>query len=177
MVDENKKMVKEEIKPDVKKEEVKAEKPKKEEKPSIAKPVIKKKNKAIANGFSVRISLKASIAICKMISRKSPENAIEILEQVLLKKKAVPMRTREIGHRKGKGICEGRFPKRASEEIIKILKQLIANSNINEIENPIITIAKANKATRPYRSGGKKAKRTHIYLEAMDKTKLKLKKK
>ena len=48
---------------------------------------------------------------------------------------------------------------------------------VNGIEDPVIVIARADKAARPFRRGGRKAKRTHVYLEARQKTKLDKKKK
>jgi hypothetical protein len=48
---------------------------------------------------------------------------------------------------------------------------------VNEIENPVITIAMPNIASRPFRREGKRAKRTHVHLEARDKTKLIVRKK
>jgi hypothetical protein len=80
------------------------------------------------------------------------------------------MNNREVPHRKG--MMAGRFPRNASREFILLLKQLRANSSVNSIENPIIVLARADKASRPYRRGGVRAKRTHVYLEARDKTKL-----
>ena len=142
-----------EVKQEIKKNEVKQkEEKKKEEK--------KPKDKAVVNGISLKVSSKHCFAICKMLKGKSPDRAIEILEDVVKKKKAVPMKNREVAHQKGKGIAGGRFPKKASVEIINLLKQLKANAIVNGIENEVITIAKANKASRPYRRAGRRAKRT-----------------
>jgi len=129
------------------------------------------KDKAIARGASVRISSKHSFAICRMIKKKTPERAIEMLEEVILKKRAVPMKDMEVPHRKG--MAGGRYPQTAAGEFIGILKQLKANANVNGIDNPIIIIAKADKASRPLRREGRKSKRTNVYLEAVDRTKLK----
>ena len=65
-----------------------------------------------------------------------------------------------------------KYPKKACEAIIPLIKQVEANAVIAEIENPIIVLAISNRATRPYRRAGRKAKRTHMYLEVKDKTKL-----
>jgi len=140
------------------------------------------KDKAVANGFSLPVSTKHSVAISRLIMRTSPDKAIETLELVLQKKLAVPMRNLEVPHRKrslmpsnaGGG---GRFPRNAAKEFINLLKQLKANCDVNEIENPVITLAVSNLASRPFRREGKRAKRTHVHLEAKDKTKLNLKKK
>ena len=131
------------------------------------------KEKAIANGFSLRISLKHSVAICKVLIGKNPDDAIKRLEDVVSKKRSIPMSKLEVAHQKGKGISGAKYPKNACLSIIEIIKQVKANAVVNGIENPVISIAKSNKASAPFRKGGRKAKRTHIYLEVADKTKLK----
>jgi len=141
-------------------------KDKKEKKPEV------KKDKAVANATSLRISTKASISVCKVIRGKTPESAVKRLEEVIKERRVIPMASREVGHQKGKGIAGGRFPKNACKDIIGVIKQLQANSIIAGIENPIITIAKADKGSAPFRRDGRKGKRTHIHLEAMDKSKL-----
>jgi ribosomal protein L22 len=135
------------------------------------------KDKAVASGTSLRISCKNSMAICNLIRGRSPEWSVQRLEDVLKGKRAVPMAGREVPHQKGKGLAGARYPRNASQEMIKLLKQLSANAIVNGVENPIITLAKANVASRPYKSQGRRAKRTHITLEVMDKTKLVKKKK
>lgn len=125
-----------------------------------------KKNFAVVNASNIPISTKHSKAICKFIKGKKVENAISNLEQVLVLKKAVPMKG-EIAHRKGKGMMSGRFPKKASENFIKLLKSLLANSINNEIESPVIVEAVSNIGSRPYgRFGRTRMKRTHIKITA-----------
>jgi len=143
-------------------------KPAEKKKPIQKKPVVKK-TEAIVNGISVPISTKHSIAICRFIKHKKIETAIKDLEDVLMYKKAVPMKG-EIPHRKGKGMMSGRYPKNAVESFINLLKSLLANSNANELENPVIKEAFANFAQRPAgRFGRTKKKRTHIKIVAKEK--------
>ncbi len=158
----------------------KAEKKKDEEKSENVqekkvkkKPVkVIKKDKAIVNGRSLPISTKYSMAICKFIKNKTIEKAIADLEEVLKFKKAVPMKG-EIPHRKGK-IMSGRYPINAIKEFIILLKNLLANSNVNGLEEPKIVEAIPNKASRPYgRFGSVKRKRTHVQIIAKEKNKLK----
>jgi len=152
------------------------EEEKKEEKPVQTKPKIKK-TKAVVDSNNLPISTKYSIAICKFIKGKKIEKAIEDLNQVVLKKKAVPMKG-EIPHRKGR-IMSGRFPKKASEHFIKLLKSLSGNANFNEIEQPIIIEAIANIGSRPYgRFGRIRRKRTHVKIVAknIQKKKMEVKK-
>ncbi len=127
-----------------------------------------KKEQAVVNISSAPVSTKYSIAICKFIKNKKISDAIEDLEKVVMKKKPVPMKG-EIPHRKGK-IMSGRYPKRASEFFIKILKSLEANANAHEVENPVIVEAIPNIASRPYGKFGRvRRKRTHIKIVAKEK--------
>ncbi len=146
------------------------------EKKKPAKVEIKPKEKAFVNGNSMRLSLKHCKWICRMIKGKTPEKAIEMLTEVVNGKRAVPMPTLEVGHRKGKGMAGGRFPRKASLEIINLLKQVGANANVSMVENPVIVIAKANKASMPFKRNRRRAKRCHVYIEVKDKTKIRKKK-
>ncbi|MFZ5955004.1 MAG: uL22 family ribosomal protein [Nanoarchaeota archaeon] len=149
-------------------------KPKDEKKQEIKvkdkKEVKIKKDKAIVNGRSLRISSKHSFAIAKMLKGKTPDKAIEILNNVVKKRRAVPMNNREVPHKKD--IMSGSYPRNAALEFIKLIEQLKANSVVNGIENPVISIIKADKASRPFRREGKRAKRTHVFLEAHDRIKI-----
>jgi len=160
---ENKKNKETEEKAVETKKEKSAKKPEKQE--------IKPKEKAYVYGKSLSISPKHCFAVCKMIKGKTPEKAVELLTNVAKGKIPVHMKNREVAHKKGKGVAGARYPKKASLEIIKLLKQVNANAVVNSIDNPVIFIAKANKASRPYRREGRRAKRTHVYIEVKDKTK------
>ena len=153
--------------------DVKVEAPKEEKK--ITKPK-EKKTEAVVNSHSLPISTKHSVAVCKFIKHKRIETAIANLQQVITKKKAIPMKG-EIPHRKGR-IMSGRFPKNAAEHFIKVLKTLTANANVNGLTNPVISEAIANLAQRPRGKGGRiKKKRTHVKIVAVEKSSKKEKKK
>ncbi len=129
---------------------------------------IERKEEAKARGKDLSISTKHSVAICRFIKNKRIEKAIVDLEQVIKRKKAVPMKG-EIPHRKGKGMERGRYPVKACKAFIKVLKDLAANSIVGGLEEPYIYIAKADKASRPYRRfGSRRFKRTHVLLVARD---------
>lgn len=128
------------------------------------------KDKAFVNAYTMQISSKHSYCICDMIRGKDIDKAIEMLEEVLIFKRAVPMNGMEIPHRHG--MMSGRYPKNASKEFILLLKQLKANASVNEIDNAVITSAIANRGSRHFRRGGTRSKSTHVYLEVKDKTKL-----
>ena len=128
-----------------------------------------KKEEAVVNAKNLPISTKFSVSICKFIKGKEIERAIADLEDVLAKRKAVPMKG-EYAHKKGKRMSGGKYPKNATEQFIKLVKSLGANSNYNGIENPIIVEAVANKASEPHgRFGRIRRKRTHVTLKAKEK--------
>ena len=153
-------------KSEVKKEEIKTE---------VKKTEIKKvkKNEAIVRGLNLPISSKQSFAISKFIKYKEIGQAIRELEEILLHKKALPMKG-EIPHRRGKGMMSGRYPKNAITAFIKLLKSLTANANVNEISNPVIFEAYGNFASRPYGKFGRiRKKRSNVVIIAREKIKLK----
>jgi len=129
---------------------------------------IPKKTLAEVNALSVPVSTKVSRDICKFILGKKVDDAVNLLEEVSKMKKVVPMKG-EIPHRRGK-IMSGRFPHKAAKEILILVKSLRANSLANGLENPIISEAISNKASRPFgRFGRVQRKRTHIALVAREK--------
>lgn len=160
------------------KEENKIEETKTEEKKVVKKKEIPKikKDEAFVNVQNAPVSTKESMAICKFIKFKKIDDAIADLEQVVALRKAIPMKG-EIPHRHGK-IMAGRFPRNASLEFIRLLKSLKGNSNANLIDEPIIAEAIPNIGQRPFGRFGKvRRKRTHIFIKAIEQTKLKQEKK
>jgi ribosomal protein L22 len=131
-----------------------------------------KKDVAIANGFGMKISPKQCKYTCRVIRGKSPDAAVARLQAVIDEKRPVPMAGLEVGHKRGKGLAGGKFPKNACKGIMEIVKQAAANAVVAGIENPVIAIAKSNQASAPYRKAGRKAKRTHIYIEIRDKVRM-----
>jgi ribosomal protein L22 len=135
-----------------------------------------KKDFAIVNAYSLPISTKDSVAICKFIKWKSIENAMKDLEEVAKLKKPVPAKG-EYAHKKGKGISSAIYPKKAALNFIRILKTLKGNANYNGIENPVIVEAVPNMASRPAGKFGRyKRKRTHLKIR-VEELKVKEKKK
>ena len=131
-----------------------------------------KRNEASVNGKSLPISTKKSADICRFIMKKKITKAIENLEEILVKKKALPMKG-EIPHKKG--IMAGGYPEKTIKHFIKLLKSLQANASVNEIEDPIITMAVANMASKPYGKFGRwRRKRTHVKIIATEKNIIKL---
>lgn len=130
----------------------------------------KAKDRAVVRGVNLPISQKISSAVCKMIKKKEISKAIEMLEEVLKFKRVVPMNNMEMPHRKGKGVMAGRYPLNVCKEFIPLLRQLKANASVNNLEEPVIIfLAKADKASCPFRREGRRAKRANVYLEARTK--------
>ncbi len=139
------------------------------------KPMPVKKAKAVVYGRNLPISTLHSIAICKFIRNKKITEAIKDLEEVLMHKKAIPMKG-ELPHRKGK-IMSGRYADKSVKNFIKLLKSLQGNANSNNIEEPIIIESTANIASRPYGKFGRvRKKRTHVKILAKEKLNSKNKK-
>ena len=131
----------------------------------VEKKEVVKKELAVARGIGLRVSPKQCVYVCKIIKGKSPEAAVVRLQDVIDEKRAVPMAGLEVGHKKGKGMAGGRFPKNACVAVMGVVKQAGANAIVAGVENPVIVIAKSDRAAAPLRKGGRKAKRCHIYIE------------
>jgi len=161
--------IKNPLKKEIAKEEKVEEKQleiKKEEKKKLEIKKVKK-DFAFVQGKDLPISTKVAGAIGRFIKHKKIEIAIKELEEVITKKKAIPMKG-EIPHRKGK-IMSGRFPKRASEEVIILLKSLKGNTITNDLDEPIIKEVISNKASRPMgKRGSIQKKRTHMKIIAKE---------
>ncbi len=170
---ENKELKMEAKKSPEAKTEIKQEQ-KTEEKPSVKKDQKKvdkkivKKEEAIALGRSLPVSKRQCMYICSFIKNKKIDQAISDLEQVIKFKKVIPFKG-EIPHRKG-SIMSGRYPIKASKLIIKVLKSLKGNALVNglDLEKTKIVEGSSNWASRPMRSEGRRAKRTHILLKAKE---------
>ncbi len=167
---------KSEIKDEKKKEIEEKTKDKQKSEKEKKKKDVPKKTEAVVNVKSLPMSTKTAMAICRFIKGKEIQRAINELEEVIEKRKAIPMKG-EIPHRKGR-IMSGRYPKNASEIFIKLLKGLNSNASYLSVENPIISEAIPNNASRPFgKFGAVRKKRTHIKLKAMTKKKTEEKKK
>ena len=143
----------------------------KESKEEKKKPIVQKKPKkeeAVVMAHDLPISTKQSMAIGMFIKHKKIADAIADLEAVLKFKKVVPMKG-EIPHRKGEGMMSGRWPQKATESFIKLLKSLSANADYVSLENPVIVEVVPNMGARPYgRFGAVRRKRTHVLIRAKE---------
>ena len=127
----------------------------------------KKENMARAIGKSLPISFKYSIEICNSIRNKNIGYAKNLLNDAIDEKKAIPFRvyTMHLGHKRKIG--PGRYPKKASIEILNLINAVEANAQFKGLNtsNLVIKSIIANKGVRSARSGrkrGRKNKMTHI---------------
>ena len=118
-------------------------------------------------GTSLTISTKHAIEICSLLRRKEVSYAKELLKKAIEKKQAIPF-TRfnsDVGHKPGIG--PGRYPEKASTEILKLLECVEANAqfkglNTAELAIEHICAHKAGKVMRYGRQRGRTSKRTHV---------------
>jgi large subunit ribosomal protein L22 len=172
MAKENQEKQEKEQKQEPKPEEKSTEKPSPKAE-QIAKPK-QKMHEAVVHGKDLPISNKHAIAICKFIKNNSIEEAVAKLEQVALKKRAIPMHG-EIPHRKG--MMSGRYPIKAAAQFIKLLKNLAANVSINGLDlyATRIAVAKADTASRTrFHRRNWKFKKVHVTLIAKEMAKEKM---
>jgi len=126
-----------------------------------------KDNMARAVGKSLPISFKQSIEICNFIRNKDVVYAKNVLNKVIGKKAAIPFRrfNDNIGHKKR--IAAGRYPGKASKEILGLISLVEANAQFKGMNSSNLVIAhiNANKGATVMHYGRKrsrKAKRTNI---------------
>ena len=87
-----------------------------------------KETMARAYGKELKISPKAGNEICRKIRGMVVEDAIELLEDVIILKRSIPYKryNKCVPHRK-EGAA-GRFPVKASKQILKVIEAAIANA-------------------------------------------------
>lgn len=123
-----------------------------------------KETMAKAQGRDLPISFKHSVNVCKFLKGKNLDKALSYLEKATEKEKAIPFKKykRKQGHRKGMEI--GKYPVKASREIIKILENLKNNAVDKGLsENLKIIHAAANRAvSKESRAMGGRSRSTHV---------------
>ena len=133
-----------------------------------------KDNTSRAIGTSLQISFKQSIEICNFIRNKDVGYAKNVLNRAIEKKAAIPFRrfNDNMGHKKG--IAAGRYPGKASKEILGLISLVEANAQFKGMNSSNLVIAhiSANKAATVMhygRKSGRKAKRTNIEIVVKEK--------
>ncbi|HHE67566.1 MAG TPA: 50S ribosomal protein L22 [Candidatus Parcubacteria bacterium] len=138
-------------------------------------PVNQEEHLARAKANNLSISTKHSVEICRYLRYKDTTTAKKILEETIALKRAIPFKryNRDVGHKPG--IAAGRYPQKAAQEILKLIKTVEANAQFKGLNTSQLKITKilANKASIPltgsrFRHG---TKRTHLEIEVMEKKK------
>jgi ribosomal protein L22 len=157
---------------------VDAVKTEKKEKTETKKVENLKRDSVSVKGFGLGISPKESFSFCNMIRDRTVDTAIRMTEEVLLYKRVVKMNNREVPHQHGRGVMAGRFPMNTAKEFLKMLKSLKANAIHHEIElEKAVISCKADFASRPYKRGGARMKRTNVIMSLAKKKEVKQEKK
>ncbi|HLC99137.1 MAG TPA: 50S ribosomal protein L22 [Candidatus Nanoarchaeia archaeon] len=127
-----------------------------------------KETMARSVGTDLPISTKQSIEICNMLRRVNLIKAKSMLNEVTIKRKAVPFKrfTNGVGHRAG-DMASGRYPVKSSKNILSIIESAETNAqqkglNTSKLSVVHISAQKAANQPRYGRHRGRRAKRTHI---------------
>lgn len=131
---------------------------------------------ASVKAFNLPLSWKFSVEIGNFIRHKDLKKSKVLLENVIVKKTAVPFKrfNRDLGHKPG--ISAGRFPVKASETILKLLESLEANAENKSLDTNKLIISefmanKGNATWHPGRKRRRRMKRCHIFIKAIEKEK------
>ncbi|MBS3100534.1 50S ribosomal protein L22 [Candidatus Woesearchaeota archaeon] len=126
-----------------------------------------KEHMARALGVALPVSFKQSVEICQFIKDRETGAAKKLLQNVVDKKTAVPVRryNSDLGHKRKIG--PGRYPKNTSIEFIKLIEGAEANAQFKGLNTSNLVIAhiSAHKAGKSWHFGRKqrtKMKRTSI---------------
>jgi len=128
------------------------------------------KNMVKVSGKNMPISHKQCYEIANFMRGKQIDAAIKLLENVVVQDRAVPYRrfNRDICHKAG-GVGPGRYPKKASEHLIKLLKNLRGQAQDKGLDiNKVFVIHAAMQKGARLRHYGRKIglirKNTHFEL-------------
>lgn len=116
------------------------------------------------------ISTKVAIEMSNFLRGRNTKTAKAILERILNMEQALPFKrfTDGVGHKAGKGMAAGRYPQKASQAFLDLIKLVENNAQQKGLsEDLVIVHLAAHKASTPYRFGRqsrRKMKRTHVEL-------------
>jgi len=114
-----------------------------------------KEHMARVAGRALPISTKYCVEVCNFIRNKWVGDAKKILNEVIQKKRAVPLRrfNKDIGHKKSIG--PGRYPIKVSKEIITLLDGVEANAQFKGLNTADLMISHicANRSAKQWHYG------------------------
>lgn len=115
----------------------------------------------------IPVSPKHGREICRYLKSKNLQSAKRILENVIALRQPIPYlrHNYDLGHKPG--LAAARYPVKASQWILKLLKSVEANAQFKGINavNATISHIAVHVASRPWHAGrhrGRKMKRAHI---------------
>lgn len=120
-----------------------------------------------ASSTNLRISVKHSIGVSKIVKGLETEKAKEILKKVMDKKLAVPYRRGISGKRGGKA----GFPVKAAKEILKVIESAENNAKFFGMEKTrikTIVVNKGRKILTPKRKPGRALKNAEVVVILSD---------
>ncbi|MEK6949161.1 MAG: 50S ribosomal protein L22 [Nanoarchaeota archaeon] len=133
-----------------------------------------KEHMARVIGRSLPVSFKQSVEICNFIRNKEVGYVKDVLKRVVELRQAIPFRRfrHNIGHKTKIGV--GRYPGKASKEILKLISSAEANAQFKGLNtaNLVVNSIIVNKASKTMRIGSKRtrrAKRTNIEIVVQEK--------
>ncbi len=100
-----------------------------------------------ASGRELRISPKHAREVCKTIKGMNLDQAKDYLQQVILKKTAVPFRRhkKKVGHRHGiEKASAGRYPVKTARKILKVLEGAEINAEYKGLDAERLRIIHAS---------------------------------
>lgn len=91
-------------------------------------------NTAKSIGKEIPISPKKSVEVCRALRGMNVEDAKELLEEVIEKRRIIPYRRyrKTISHKKG-GVAGG-YPVRVAKAVLKVLEDAQSNAELNELD-------------------------------------------
>jgi large subunit ribosomal protein L22 len=128
---------------------------------------------ATAKGTNLNLSTKQCVEICNVIRFTPLSTSKVFLEDVIAMRKAVPFRkfNKDMGHKRGP-MAAGRYPIKASKQILLLLKSVEANAQAKGLNTSNLKITKilANKASIPQTGGRNRqgTKRSHVEIEVQE---------
>lgn len=98
---------------------------------------------AIASGRDLRVSYKDTVEVLNAIRGKTLEEAEKVLNDVINTKKPLPYRrfNKKVGHKRA--ISSGRFPVKAANVVLKVLKNAEANAEYKGLDTARLWVVHA----------------------------------
>jgi len=133
---------------------------------------------AKSSGSNLKISFKKSCEVAKELKNLKVDRALSYLESVRDLKVAVPYRrfNAELGHKKGKGVDTGGYPKNVAIGLITLIKSAKKNAihlGLDEKNLRILSVIATKGMGRyiPGRYSGRKMKSTNVEVCLVEKEK------